>query len=415
MHGPIGESGSRARARGKPLQPLQWRSSHTCAVVVAALFGFLAGSYTQTHTTPQQYSGSSAAATTSTPSAPAPVSDDGRIAKATTGRSTSSSPGSNVATGHPTPKCDEQGGTSGPRFSGQSLLGREKCDMQGLLESLTAGGATFHAALRVSGAADDAVAAAPRGVIATLDVGSGERLFSVPDALSLTARAVWEQAALPPLHLPPGSLRTLYLENDETALEYTKLAVALLFERRRGRGSPHWRYLSCLPQVCPALPCFIPAERDELQDAFAAEVAKIDRAQLTTLWELVDWGSLGLEPPVKDDFLWAFGMVFSRAFVLQGVPRLLPFVDLLNHHPTAGEIGIVPASSSASKHDVERHDHGHTWEKTAPGGGLAAGAEANWACVTQHCRLVARTLALLLSMYFVSRRGNLLLSPLPAA
>ena len=33
-------------------------------------------------------------------------------------------------------------------------------------------------------------------------------------------------------------------------------------------------------------------------------------------------------------------MVLSRAFTVDGVPRLLPFVDMLNHHPDAGKITI---------------------------------------------------------------------------
>ena len=39
-------------------------------------------------------------------------------------------------------------------------------------------------------------------------------------------------------------------------------------------------------------------------------------------------------------------MVLSRAFTVHGEPRLLPFVDLLNHHPDAGEITISTSSSS---------------------------------------------------------------------
>eukprot|EP01046_Picozoa_sp_COSAG06_P032823 COSAG06_NODE_3307_length_5528_cov_105.042918_5_plen_129_part_00 len=38
-------------------------------------------------------------------------------------------------------------------------------------------------------------------------------------------------------------------------------------------------------------------------------------------------------------------MVLSRSFTVHGEPRLLPFVDLLNHHPDAGEIVINTGSS----------------------------------------------------------------------
>lgn len=55
-------------------------------------------------------------------------------------------------------------------------------------------------------------------------------------------------------------------------------------------------------------------------------------------------------------------MVLSRAFTVHGVPRMLPFVDLLNHHPSAGEITIsiedihTPgASVEKSNVDVKHH------------------------------------------------------------
>ena len=41
-------------------------------------------------------------------------------------------------------------------------------------------------------------------------------------------------------------------------------------------------------------------------------------------------------------------MVLSRAFTVAGVPRMLPFVDMLNHHPSAGEITINAEGASIS-------------------------------------------------------------------
>lgn len=50
-------------------------------------------------------------------------------------------------------------------------------------------------------------------------------------------------------------------------------------------------------------------------------------------------------------------MVLSRAFTVDGVPRMLPFVDLLNHHPSAGEITIseipIIGAEHTGKFDIE--------------------------------------------------------------
>ena len=57
----------------------------------------------------------------------------------------------------------------------------------------------------------------------------------------------------------------------------------------------------------------------------------------------------GAGAPSVDEFLWAFGMVLSRAFVLKNTPRLLPFVDLLNHDPTVGRRARAPTLLARSQ------------------------------------------------------------------
>ena len=62
--------------------------------------------------------------------------------------------------------------------------------------------------------------------------------------------------------------------------------------------------------------------------------------------------------------------VLSRAFSAAGVVRLLPFVDLLNHSPDAGEISIQ--SDEASGGGVV------AWSKSAGSGGIGSGAAVEW-------------------------------------
>ena len=56
------------------------------------------------------------------------------------------------------------------------------------------------------------------------------------------------------------------------------------------------------------------------------------------------------------------GMVLSRAFTVDGVPRMLPFVDMLNHHPSAGKITInaedttIPEAAARNQNvDTDQH------------------------------------------------------------
>ena len=63
--------------------------------------------------------------------------------------------------------------------------------------------------------------------------------------------------------------------------------------------------------------------------------------------------------------------VLSRAFSAAGVVRLLPFVDLLNHSPDAGEISIESDEASGGGGVV-------VWSKSAGSGGIGSGAAVEW-------------------------------------
>ena len=115
-----------------------------------------------------------------------------------------------------------------------------------------------------------------------------------------------EQRSARPCSLARASDSEMPPARQGVSSAYINLALALLSERHRGPASPHWHYLRCLPDVnqtatsvavrgtawlwfdpaaaslcqvelCPSLPCFTDAELDELEDPFAAEVAKADR------------------------------------------------------------------------------------------------------------------------------------------
>ena len=55
----------------------------------------------------------------------------------------------------------------------------------------------------------------------------------------------------------------------------------------------------------------------------------------------MDFLSISRFYPLMWCMLWAFGMATSRSFIVDGVPRLVPFVDMLNHRPAAGGIDVI--------------------------------------------------------------------------
>eukprot|EP00035_Acanthoeca_spectabilis_P027079 m.465292 g.465292 ORF g.465292 m.465292 type:complete len:526 (-) comp24076_c0_seq1:439-2016(-) len=253
------------------------------------------------------------------------------------------------------------------------------CDVDEFIHWLRENGALIHSSLRIVDCADKGCDAEEtvcpkggRGVMATNSIERGAVLFKVPDSLTFsTTRTSTHQAFA---ELPHASLRTAYLQNDHIAAEYTRLAAALLIERRAGTASPFWRYITCLPSVheCPSLPCFSDDEIASLSNANVAEVARRDRKALLQALRRV----LARHGDFDDDELaWAFGMVLSRAFVANGIPRLIPFVDMLNHHSASGDISINSKSSKNTGNSVD------SWQKTSART-FETGDEVFWAYKT---------------------------------
>ena len=185
---------------------------------------------------------------------------------------------------------------------------------------------------------------------------------------------MWEDLDAHSYELPADFPGTQYLRDKATANAYINLALALLVERNRGSQSPFFRYIMCLPKViaCPSLLCFTPVERAQLADPFAAEIAERDQQTLLDVLRhmpLHEWELRGFSvPPGQHEWLWAIGMTLSRAFTTGGVPRLLPFVDALNHHPDAGEIQIISPTALIDEADA----------RSPPvGGGHGGGSVAN--------------------------------------
>lgn len=58
---------------------------------------------------------------------------------------------------------------------------------------------------------------------------------------------------------------------------------------------------------------------------------------------------------------------------MHGAPRLLPFVDILNHHPTAGGIDV------ASHYDEAAGVDRNVWSKHVSGSSISAGSQVKWA------------------------------------
>ena len=93
-----------------------------------------------------------------------------------------------------------------------------------LIESLRRRGSYIHNALEIN--ETQGPASHGRGVFAMSAIDRDTVLFAIPDALALVARNVWEHAGLASgVTLEPGSLRTLYLRDDDAASVYCVVCV----------------------------------------------------------------------------------------------------------------------------------------------------------------------------------------------
>lgn len=243
-----------------------------------------------------------------------------------------------------------------------------QCYGDQLIKWVAAHGGRIHAGMKIDGFSrgfnGHSHSRRIRGVFATTHINASENLFEIPDNVSLTAASTLARLGIPSgsVRPPTGTPRTTYLTSETAANQYIQLAVALIVEKMLGSASPYFLYLSCLPSYddCPSLLCFTAQELEVMADRHIVEVTARDSNELVTALKVtldkIDFVKhVGVELDIDNAVLrWAYSMIFSRSFVVNGIPRLLPFVDMLNYSPDSGGINVSGTGIS------------HIWSKDAP-------------------------------------------------
>lgn len=146
------------------------------------------------------------------------------------------------------------GSTSTTVSSSTTTTGTTECNPDALVGWLRNAGATINPLLTLKGKRGQYGVFSKDRIMLPVPTSTSTSIapifFSVPDNTSLTAATVWERRrrskaghpydrgerirSMPFVTVPPGSLRTVYIQDDKTAYEYTNLAAALLVERNAG-------------------------------------------------------------------------------------------------------------------------------------------------------------------------------------
>ena len=172
-----------------------------------------------------------------------------------------------------------------------------------------------------------------RGIVATEDIERDAVVLRVPGDILMSARSMERDEQL------RDALRTHGETRSMTPAD--KLAVHLLLEASRGRGSRWHEYISRLPRAYNLLCCWTRRERAMLQDPAAIAVARRARDATRQSWERARdvlaalgltlanrWGSI-------DAWRWAHCTVSSRTVYVpyDAAGALCPVGDLFNYAP----------------------------------------------------------------------------------
>eukprot|EP00752_Nemacystus_decipiens_P006075 g5483.t1 len=176
---------------------------------------------------------------------------------------------------------------------------------------------------------------AGRGMIANREIKEGDELFTLPIDLLLTKDAARKEFGAD-------------IITDDLS-EYIAIALLLVHEKAKGKGSFWSSYIGVLPTVEDVYPTYLWAEEDltllEGSPVIAATESmrrKLEAEYATVESDLLDKFPKILRKEVHTyaEFQWAFSMLFSRAIRLGGLSTgeavaLVPYADLFNHNPFA--------------------------------------------------------------------------------
>jgi len=168
------------------------------------------------------------------------------------------------------------------------------------------------------------------GAMASSDIKSGDFLVRVPSNLLITPTVISEHEI------------TKY---EDFKLSYEPLMLWLLAERNNAES--FWKpYIRILPTDFTFHPFFWTDEQLALTIGTGLPDSIVERRQLLpqTFKLLADNWVLKnnlLSSFTYDDYLWAFMIVQTRAWSLDGKLTLVPLADMLNHEATAGVGNLI--------------------------------------------------------------------------
>ncbi|KAK9908367.1 hypothetical protein WJX75_006775 [Coccomyxa subellipsoidea] len=197
-----------------------------------------------------------------------------------------------------------------------------------------------------------------RGVIAKTDIDPGTLLVSVPERLLLSAHSAKKDTAF---------AQALSATNKQSTNSSQVLAAHLLHEVCKGQDS-YWKpYLATLPRQYTCLSYFCPEDIQELQVAYAMDiahsVAEALKSDHTSVKPLLSALGLPAKFMTLGAWRWATATVASRTMYLpdDDAGALMPFGDLHNHRSPPGvapDLGILGEAQDPSDTQLDQGSSG---------------------------------------------------------
>lgn len=194
-----------------------------------------------------------------------------------------------------------------------------------------------------------------RGLIAIKSINQGESLFEVPEPMVITKKRVVD--FVPDL--------------PENVDDYVAIAIFLIQERSLGKDSFWDPYIDILPKENNLIPLFLWSDEELvlLQGSPSVSAARSLQSKLKLEYETTvqtvfenDRERFSEDVFTFDAWKWAFGILFSRAIMLQqeGCIALVPYADLINHSCFCSTfIDMQTEIISRKKHVVLYTDRGY--------------------------------------------------------
>lgn len=203
------------------------------------------------------------------------------------------------------------------------------------------------------------------------EIGPNEAIVTVPKSLLFMASLADESELSVIINEHPE----LFTSDRHIWYEDFRLIALILFERRKGRESFWYHFITTLPKTVDSVILWTDAELEELQDRMLVKDAKERLKEIRQCWKefretMLQYPALFTEDMLRfEDFVWAQQIVASRAFG-KSVPStsLCPIAEFLNHDTVQTYYFYGPASALQPKFmpEDDADDLPHDSEKVWP-------------------------------------------------